>query len=77
MQNIYKFNSEKYNNITNNEVSKQKSIFDYYTDNTKYHNKNNYIDEKNITLENEIKGINRKNSHCTNEKYTPNLYTQT
>jgi hypothetical protein len=61
------------------------SIFDYYTDNSMYINKNkcndftppfiSYIpigvNEKNIHLENELKGITRNTSLCASAKYIP------
>lgn len=81
---MFKLNTEKYNKIIM-ESKKQGSIYNYYTDDSRHENKNKCVDftppfisyvptginEKNITLENDLKGINRINSHCANEKYIP------
>ena len=62
------------------------SIFDYYTDNSMFVNKNKCDDftppfisytpigigQKNINLENDLKGITRNNSRCASFKYIPN-----
>lgn len=45
------------------------SIFDYYTDSSMY--VNNVRSNKNIHVENELKGITRCNSSCLHAKYIP------
>lgn len=81
---MFKFNIEKYNKITS-ASTQPKSIFNYYTDYSRHENKNKCVDftppfisyipggvnEKNVNVENDLKGINRNNSHCANEKYIP------
>jgi len=76
--------TDKVNKVQN------KSIFDYYTDDSMYINKNNCnlftpsfftqtpagINQQHIDTENDLKGVNKKNSKCSDEKYTtsdPNL----
>ena len=84
MSNTLKFNSDKYTRVMNNLKQNNKSILDYYTNKHMYensnpdsktnfihHNNTIYNKKKDISIENEIKGINRINSHCTNEKYNP------
>lgn len=82
------FNTEKYNKVMNNLKQSNKSILDYYTnqilhqnintsnsDNFNFISHNNiaYNNNKDISIENEIRGINKINSKCVNEKHIPDF----
>jgi hypothetical protein len=81
--NKFLFNSEKFNQLEKSQNNK--SIFDYYTDEAMHDNKQRchnynpkfishnvlYKEKKDILLENDLKGINRINSRCIDEKYIP------
>ena len=70
-------------NKNNNQQPENKSIFDYVVDNSMYVNKNKCSDftapfltyipsgipNMNIDMENELKGMNRQISKCTESKY--------
>jgi hypothetical protein len=75
-------NKTLYDTCANQKATTNGSIFDYYTDNSMFINKNKCNDftppfishtlsNKNIDLENSLKGITRSNSLCANAKYIP------
>jgi len=85
--NILNMNKQIYDSCYGaQKLSGNGSIFNYYTDNSMYINKNKCDDftppfisytpigvgERNINLENDLKGITRSNSRCASFKYIPN-----
>ncbi len=80
------FTKSKYDGcFLEQQKNSNKSIFDYVTDNTKFVNQNecnNYqapfltyiptgISHKSVDIENELKGMTRAYTRCTECKYTP------
>lgn len=75
----------------NRKQSDNFSIFNYYTDNSMYVNKNKCndftppfisyipigIQSKSVALESDLKGITRNNSRCATQKYIPKDETLT
>jgi len=69
----------------NKQINENRSIFDYVTNNMKFVNKTDCLDvtppflnyipmgipNQNIDIENELRGIVRMNSRCTNCKFHP------
>lgn len=81
------FTKSKYDNcVFNNQQQSNSGIFSYVVDNSMYVNNNecnNYtppfltyipsgVSAKNVDIENELKGINRPFSKCSDCKYNPN-----